>query len=465
MMGREASLVDRLCEAENPWDLDDWKDRDGYYVAACRVSADDVPGLIDIVRRWGDVDLPGDRVEPQIDKADAELLPITAWRTLADLKAGAAVEPLVNLLTHLGDESDDWVFEELPHVFGKIGEPAIGPLTRLAADDSKPDSIRSIAARGLHRVAHYHADTRDRIVACLTEMMANAVDGHLHFNTTLLTELVDLRAVEAAEPIERAFAGNLLDVGMMGNWEEVRRRLGVEGLGLTMPENPHNSLEDFRRQLGIGSFSDRPLFTRGEIDHKAAEAYYERACEAFSKSSEAQQVIERYGELGWIRSVLEFGITYLGQTVDEMTPVSVSEFVLDFVPRKVSTEADSATWIIDELILFWGYLDRVYKLSAAKSIVEWLKTDGLVARLEAALSDPSNFGMAKSMFMLGKKSGYDMTSEAGIAQFMMDYNRSLLSDKARAAASPVARKHRVGRNELCPCGSGKKFKKCCGRPS
>jgi uncharacterized protein YecA (UPF0149 family) len=73
--------------------------------------------------------------------------------------------------------------------------------------------------------------------------------------------------------------------------------------------------------------------------------------------------------------------------------------------------------------------------------------------------------MAKSMFMLGKKSGYDMTSEAGIAQFMMDYNRSLLSDKARAAASPVARKHRVGRNELCPCGSGKKFKKCCGRPS
>jgi uncharacterized protein YecA (UPF0149 family) len=22
---------------------------------------------------------------------------------------------------------------------------------------------------------------------------------------------------------------------------------------------------------------------------------------------------------------------------------------------------------------------------------------------------------------------------------------------------------RVGRNESCPCGSGKKFKKCCGR--
>jgi hypothetical protein len=295
-------------------------------------------------------------------------------------------------------------------------------------------------------------------------MMAGAVDGHFRFNTTLLTELVDLRAVEAAEPIERAFAGNLLDVGMMGNWEEVRRRLGVEGLGLMMPEYPHNSLEEFRRKMGIGSFSDRPVFTHGDIDYEAAEAYYERACDTFSKSSEAQQVLERYGELGWIRSLLEFGITYLGETVDEMTPASVSEYVLDYVPRKVSTEADSATWIIDEITLFWEYLDRVYKLPAAKSIVEWLKTDDLVPRLEAALSDPSNFGMAKSLFMLGKKSGYDMTSEAEIAQFMMDYNRSLLSDKA-PAAPPVARKHRVGRNEPCPCGSGKKFKKCCGRPS
>ena len=33
---------------------------------------------------------------------------------------------------------------------------------------------------------------------------------------------------------------------------------------------------------------------------------------------------------------------------------------------------------------------------------------------------------------------------------------------SRDADSPLGR--RVGRNEPCPCGSGKKFKKCCGRP-
>jgi len=26
----------------------------------------------------------------------------------------------------------------------------------------------------------------------------------------------------------------------------------------------------------------------------------------------------------------------------------------------------------------------------------------------------------------------------------------------------ILRRNKVGRNELCPCGSGKKYKKCCG---
>jgi hypothetical protein len=29
---------------------------------------------------------------------------------------------------------------------------------------------------------------------------------------------------------------------------------------------------------------------------------------------------------------------------------------------------------------------------------------------------------------------------------------------------PFVREPKIGRNELCPCGSGKKFKKCCGKP-
>lgn len=31
----------------------------------------------------------------------------------------------------------------------------------------------------------------------------------------------------------------------------------------------------------------------------------------------------------------------------------------------------------------------------------------------------------------------------------------------KAAHTPVKREHNIGRNDLCPCGSGKKYKNCC----
>lgn len=42
----------------------------------------------------------------------------------------------------------------------------------------------------------------------------------LDVNAFVRNILVQLNAVEAAESIERAFAGNRLDVGLMGPWEE-----------------------------------------------------------------------------------------------------------------------------------------------------------------------------------------------------------------------------------------------------
>jgi preprotein translocase subunit SecA len=35
--------------------------------------------------------------------------------------------------------------------------------------------------------------------------------------------------------------------------------------------------------------------------------------------------------------------------------------------------------------------------------------------------------------------------------------------EAETKQKPVVNKEHVGRNDLCPCGSGKKYKNCCGR--
>lgn len=454
MAGSTVELVDRLLQAEAPHTVQDWEQQDGYYVATCRISTEDIPGLFDILRKWNDQTWPDEE-----GPADLELLPVTAWRALGDLKAEGSVGPLIEFLKDL-NETDDWACDDLPHVFGKIGDASLDPLVQIATDEGIEGFIRSIAVRGLGCLANYHADTRDRIVACLTRLMTDARDDRIVFNTSILHVLVDLQAVEAAEPIERAFAANLLDAGLLGDWDHVRQTLGVEGLGLTMPKRPNNSIERLRRQMGIGIFSGRPVFGIDEVDPKAEEAYYRRAYNSFSKSREAQQIIDQFGELRWFERLLEFGVSYRGETVDLMTQESVDEFLFDYVPRKCAVDPTAAAEIVGELIAFWEYVDRVYHLPDSKLIADWLKSDGVVDQLKDQLSDSSNFGMAKSLLMMGQEAGFDMTSQADVNRFILAYNASLAS--ARKAPAPTAAKQRVGRNEPCPCGSGKKFKKCCG---
>ena len=38
-----------------------------------------------------------------------------------------------------------------------------------------------------------------------------------------------------------------------------------------------------------------------------------------------------------------------------------------------------------------------------------------------------------------------------------------MSDEEEQVKKPVVAKDKVGRNDPCPCGSGKKHKKCCGQ--
>lgn len=49
-----------------------------------------------------------------------------------------------------------------------------------------------------------------------------------------------------------------------------------------------------------------------------------------------------------------------------------------------------------------------------------------------------------------------------IAQFRKSKGRWYY-DEGRMKGTTVRNENKVGRNDLCPCGSGKKFKKCCGK--
>ena len=169
----------------------------------------------------------------------------------------------------------------------------------------------------------------------------------------------------------------------------------------------------------------------GVLEDGAIEGYCNGLIEEFAASPEGSAAVEYYGEIGWVHTFLYYGFNYIGNAPPEMSPRDVKEVLFDIFPRKVSTEPDSAAEIIGELQAFFEFLQRQYGLANAASILKGLGNDA-ARRLKTELADSRKFGMAKSIVMLGTKAGFEMTTQAGMNEFMLAYSAGRLGDRSEA---------------------------------
>lgn len=65
-------------------------------------------------------------------------------------------------------------------------------------------------------------------------------------------------------------------------------------------------------------------------------------------------------------------------------------------------------------------------------------------------------------FAFSYRVGGRVMTQLEIANFVRNDGLWLFDDSEINPKSPPVRVQRIGRNDPCPCGSGKKFKKCCG---
>lgn len=174
-----------------------------------------------------------------------------------------------------------------------------------------------------------------------------------------------------------------------------------------------------------------------EIDHERAEEYANALAERFEASPEAQPLLASDADLSWAPTFLHYSLIYLGQSPPQMSAGNAEEVLFEHIPRKVSVDADQAGEIIAVLRAFWPFLRREFQLDNAERILKLLDSDA-TERLHDTLDDPANFGMAKSLFMVGKKAGFDMTTELGLAEFMLAYNANRLSQLGANRTPPTA---------------------------
>jgi hypothetical protein len=173
----------------------------------------------------------------------------------------------------------------------------------------------------------------------------------------------------------------------------------------------------------------QPVFDRdGLLREKVAEQYKEQLAKLFIESPEGQALIKEDIEPGWSDMMVDFGMNYLGVTPATMSPDELREILFDLFPRKVSAEADESPEVIRELQYFWKFIEREFHLKNAAACLKILD-DEAANELKEEMSNPANFGMAKSFVMMGKDQGFDMSTEEGLREWMETYNAGITSGK------------------------------------
>ena len=233
-----APPVSELLAVGDPRQRPGWVD-----YAALGLAEEHVPELIRMLQdedlHWAD------------GESDEVWAPLHAWRALGTLQAEAAIQPLVGLLPWIDAYDDDWVMEDLPDVFERIGEAAVPALAIFLADDRHGLWARVTAASSLGKIGQAHPEARDVCIAALSTQLVHFNTVEKELNGFIVNALVDLKAVEAAPVMEQAFAADKVDISILGDWEDAQIALGLLDKRLTPPPEyvwlPESKIQEYEQ--------------------------------------------------------------------------------------------------------------------------------------------------------------------------------------------------------------------------
>lgn len=145
---------------------------------------------------------------------------------------------------------------------------------------------------------------------------------------------------------------------------------------------------------------------------------------------------------------------------EEWEPEELRACCLATIPRKVSADEAYFRSIAPVLSAFFAYLESEGHISNGTALARTV--DEIGQEIVDRAADPENWGMAKALFAEAEEAGFDLTDEAEREQFMDEYNRQRLQEMPEDYGGTGHKQEQLGRNDPCPCGSGKKYKHCCG---
>ena len=218
--------------------------------------------------------------DPAFNDADSDSpevwAPVHAWRTLARLHAGEVAGPLTSLFSRIDEYDDEVVGEDLPEAFGVLGPAAVPALGAYLLDGANGLWARIGAAHSLAEIGGHHAQARLACIDPLAQALAHFSDEDPTFNGFVISFLVELKAVESSDVIQRAYAAEAVDDCVVGDWEDVQVDLGLR----TQRDRPRRlttlqkRVRDLMARMPATALpTARPPTTKAEFEARAERAH------------------------------------------------------------------------------------------------------------------------------------------------------------------------------------------------
>ena len=402
---------------------------------------------------------------------------------LSDAGRDRAARFLLRSLIYAGDEEDELMRDVLPAAIGAFGPKAVLPVVaEFMPEDYQPGNV----AFGLWQMATLARKTRDPqlrepIIRLCTEALEKAEQGRIDIDDVDFAGFVLARiGHQASRPLiqrlyEKTELGDLQDYLdlMDGKWVLPDEEDAWEKPVKSWLEEGWRFLRDWYQDNGKSEELDP------ERQDQAARSRAEALAKEFGQSLDdlplPQDAREEAESIAFF--LLDYAWTYEGAKPEELTIPVLRELLLEQFPRKISADEEFFGLVgsVVEVFLHWlgkkGILKDVDPLEDA--VHEWRD------EIRSRGADSRSWGPGKRFMMSAKQHGVDPTDEQAMQRYILEYNRQLMAkqagqyepvtkdldndDFAPVAAPIINSGPKIGRNDPCPCGSGKKFKKCCGR--
>jgi hypothetical protein len=151
-----------------------------------------------------------------------------AVNALAKLHAEEAIDPLLAIYDKCSETDNEFMLETLLDFFATIGPAALPSLEQFLADPLHDESAQGYVAESIGRMAEKYPEARAECLAVVTRRLEDFEVNNPDLNASLISNLIHMKAVEAAPLIERAYASGRVDELFCGDWNEVQYELGLK---------------------------------------------------------------------------------------------------------------------------------------------------------------------------------------------------------------------------------------------